>query len=720
MSGWFANCITKFLPKSSLARNTGWMLIGQGLGYGLRIIYFIVIARLLGVLQYGIVVGAYALVNLVAEHSRGGTGMVLLRYVSPNQRQFAAYWGNTLAVTAVMSGLLIASLRLLAPHVIGPASAAIIVATAVGSCCFEQIAISATQAFQAFQEMRVAAVLNQTTGALRTITAVGMLIVVHHATAGQWAIASAFASAVAAVIAVTTVTIRLGWPQFTPHLAWRHGGEGVEYAFASSTTSAYNDLDKAMLSHYGMSAANGIYGMAYRIIEMGSVPIAAIQLAAQPRLFQVAVSGQHEAVALGRRLLKHGMLAGAVAAVCMFASAPLIPSLAGPGFSESVSALRWLCLIPIFRSIHGITGSVLTAIGLQRYRTFTQITVVALNFLLNLRLIPLYGWHGAAYASLATDGALGLLNWSVLRWSAGHKRKSGQGRNLHQGHVANGVTTGPKPLVSIIIPYYNQPEFLAEAVSSAMRQTYAHLEVIVVDDGSTIPAESLLQQASGVVILRTDNRGVSAARNLGFQKSSGDYLTFLDADDRLSPGAIESHLQAFQVKPEAGLSFGSSKIIDRNGIEVRPARICRARKDYFRLLLENNPIGSPGATMMRREVFIAARYFNERFSMGEDYDLYLRVARQTPLVRHTSCVLEYREHNTNVSLDQERMLMETMAVLDQIEFMLDDTEKKRLRHARRRWEHVFRPRQSFAYRIRTLYFSLRGMGNMPLQSYLGK
>jgi O-antigen/teichoic acid export membrane protein len=390
------------------------MLLGQGLGYGLRMAYFVIIARLLGVLQYGIVVGAFALVNLVAEYSRSGTGTILLRYVSPDHKRFAIYWANTLVVTLAMSGLLIVILTLLAPHVVNPATAAIVFLTAIGSCLCEQITISATQAFMAFQEMRLAAIFNQMTSMLRTFAAIAMLLVLHHATARQWVIASASASAIAMILAVITVTIRLGWPHFQPHLVWKHAGEGVEYAFAASTSSAYNDLDKTMLSHYGMSAQNGIYGMAYRIIEMGTAPLASIQIAAQPRFFQLAKSGPYQPIQLGRRLLRHALLVSAATAVCMFALAPLIPLVTGKDFSQGVSALRWLCLIPVFRSVHGTTGGVLTAIGLQRSRTFTQIAVVILNFGLNLWLIPRFGWHGAAWASLATDGTLAILNWSVL------------------------------------------------------------------------------------------------------------------------------------------------------------------------------------------------------------------------------------------------------------------------------------------------------------------
>jgi glycosyltransferase involved in cell wall biosynthesis len=283
---------------------------------------------------------------------------------------------------------------------------------------------------------------------------------------------------------------------------------------------------------------------------------------------------------------------------------------------------------------------------------------------------------------------------------------------------------GLEPRVSIVIPYYNpyydQPEFLAEAVSSAKHQTYPHVEIIVVDDGSTTSADSALRQVSDVLIVRTENRGVSAARNLGFQKSSGDFLIFLDHDDRLLPGAIEAHLQAFRQVREAGLSFGPTRIIDRAGKEIRPARVCRPRKDYFLMLLEGNPIGSPGASMMRRAALIEAGLFDESVSMGEDYDLYLRIARRVPLAQHMSCVLEYREHNANTSRDQERMLLSTMAILDRLEPLLTDAQRRRLPHARRRWRHLFRRRSTFTYRMKSLYYSVRAIWTVPPVSYFGQ
>jgi glycosyltransferase involved in cell wall biosynthesis len=273
--------------------------------------------------------------------------------------------------------------------------------------------------------------------------------------------------------------------------------------------------------------------------------------------------------------------------------------------------------------------------------------------------------------------------------------------------------------VSIVIPYYNQPEFLLEAVESARALTSRAVEVVVVDDGSAVPAAELLPDSSGLRILRTENRGVSAARNLGFASTTGDYLIFLDADDRLRPDAVAHHLRAFSKKPEAVLSFGATQYINQQGGEVRPPHICRPRKNYFRMLLEGNPIGSPGAAMIRRSAIDSVGLFDERVSMGEDYELYLRLARRFPIVQHSHCVLEYRTHGQNISAAQEKMLFSTLAILDRLEPLLTTSERRGLNHARRRWKHVFRPRNTWTYRLGDLYYGFRAMWGVPLSVYFG-
>src|ERR1039458_4011576 len=92
---------------SSLARNAGWMFLGQGLSIICQGAYFILLARLLGATEYGIYAGAVAMVSILSQYSTLGSQTVLLRYVCQNPRDFAVYWGNVLVTTFALSGLFV-------------------------------------------------------------------------------------------------------------------------------------------------------------------------------------------------------------------------------------------------------------------------------------------------------------------------------------------------------------------------------------------------------------------------------------------------------------------------------------------------------------------------------------------------------------------------------------------------------------------------------------
>src|SRR5271156_5642553 len=276
------------------------------------------------------------------------------------------------------------------------------------------------------------------------------------------------------------------------------------------------------------------------------------------------------------------------------------------------------------------------------------------------------------------------------------------------------------PLVSVIIAYYNQEHFIAETVRSVQQQTNPPFEIIVVDDGSPVPASSVLPQRGPVRILRTENRGCPAARNFGFRQKSGDVLIFLDSDDRLTPGAIEAHLKEFAECPAAALSFGAQRFIDEHGREIRAPHNCRPRNNYFLMLLEGNPIGTPGAAMIRRQAFIEAGLFDESVRIVEDYPLYLRLARKHPIAQSPACVIDYRFHTNSMSRDREGMYKGIMHALDRLEAETELTaaEQRRLRHGRRRWRHEFRPKETLAYRMEGLYYRFRAMLTVPLRSYV--
>jgi glycosyltransferase involved in cell wall biosynthesis len=270
-------------------------------------------------------------------------------------------------------------------------------------------------------------------------------------------------------------------------------------------------------------------------------------------------------------------------------------------------------------------------------------------------------------------------------------------------------------LVSVIIPYYKQAAFILDTVMSVKRQTYPNIELIVVDDGSPVPAAPSLVGVEGLTLYETGNSGCPGARNYGFERSSGEYLVFLDGDDLLTPRAIEMNLELLQGSPKAALSFGAMRIIDNDGNEMMPARIPRARLNYFSMLLETNPIWSSGATMIRRETFVKAGMFRvlRRFQV-DDYDLYLQLARQGNFVQHPSCVLEYRRHGGNMSNDRPKMLAATLEVLDRLaeETPLTAFQRLQLWHGRKRWMNTFQNEGTVRGQWLDRYFRIASAWNL--------
>jgi len=389
------------------------MLVGQGMNFVLQAIYFILLARLLGVKEYGVFAGSLAFTSIATPYSGLGSGVLFIRYVNQSVRNCAEYWGNILFST-ISTGLLIsAALYLIAPRLLNSASASLVLLIALGECIFRQLVIGVSQIFQAFERLRVTAAVALLISLLRLITVV-LLTYLGHATAYKWALTSLVINIIAALSCLVLVVFQFGFPKFVPRLFIDRIGEGFAYSLAGSTQSIYNDVDKTMLSHYGMNIANGIYTMAYRIIDITSTPISAIDAAALPRYFSRSRDGVAAIRDLASRLAIHAAVIGVVMAGCAFILAPVIPRIVGKGFSQSVYALRWLCLIPALRGLHQLTGSAITGIGLQRLRTTVQTGAAVFNFALNLWLIPRYGWLGAAWSSIATDGALAAVNFSLL------------------------------------------------------------------------------------------------------------------------------------------------------------------------------------------------------------------------------------------------------------------------------------------------------------------
>jgi glycosyltransferase involved in cell wall biosynthesis len=221
-------------------------------------------------------------------------------------------------------------------------------------------------------------------------------------------------------------------------------------------------------------------------------------------------------------------------------------------------------------------------------------------------------------------------------------------------------TMNRPPLVSVIIPTYNRASLLSRAIDSVLAQTYANVEIVVVDDGSTDHTQTVLGgYRDRIRSIRTENRGASHARNVGMRASVGKYLAFLDSDDTYYPyklslqvdfmerhpaigmvssdfsgvlndgTVLENHLKQYHTTYEA-MQWGFEDVYEeREDIffgELGRTVACYTG-DIFDLVVRNSLVMS-NTILIRREVLDVVGYQNEAYRIAQDYDYVVRICKR--------------------------------------------------------------------------------------------
>ena len=220
-------------------------------------------------------------------------------------------------------------------------------------------------------------------------------------------------------------------------------------------------------------------------------------------------------------------------------------------------------------------------------------------------------------------------------------------------------------LVSIVVPCHNGARFLADAIESALAQTHPAIETIVVDDGSVDDTPAILERyADRVRVLHQQNRGPSAARNAALAVARGEYVAFLDADDRFRPEKIARQVAILDTRPDIGLVYGGWRFIDEEGRSLPGEGRPRGEGDMLPALLLGNPI-HPLAAVVRRALVAEVGGFEEGLRGCEEWDLFLRLSRRGMRWASVDAPLaEYRLHPAQSHGQARMMLASAIHVLE--------------------------------------------------------
>ena len=246
-----------------------------------------------------------------------------------------------------------------------------------------------------------------------------------------------------------------------------------------------------------------------------------------------------------------------------------------------------------------------------------------------------------------------------------------------------------KYIVSVVIPTYRHRDYVLLTLESVFAQTFKDYEVIVVNDGSPDDTDEVLKpliQSGKIRYIEQKNAGQAAARNCGIAVAQGKYIALLDDDDLWPSDKLAWQVQALENSPRAALVYGYKRDLDEPSGVIAPRSEAEAfQGEVTEAFLSRNHITSPGQCLVPATMLERIGGFDASLWGVDDWDLYIRLAKQGPFVYEHRLALTYRLHAQNASRDLARMYQNAMQLRRKQFGLLPSPAHWRAWYASNRW-----------------------------------
>lgn len=409
------NSILSKLSKSERLLST-WAIFQS---FMLRLViqgfYFVILARTYPPKSYGALVGIVAIVSIFIPFASWGSEQILIQNVSRDQTLFQEYWGTGILKTLVFGSILMSLILIVYSFFpIPDISIYVVFFVALANLIFLRLNDLTRDAFVAVGLLNYAAKTIVLVSLNRFVAVLVLIILFDHPSIITWTILYCLATFISAMMSTFLVVKQESFPKFKLSKVTSELKLGMSYAVGISAQSIYNDLDKSMLVKLSGTAAAGIYGAAYQILDVAFTPILSIAMASFRNFFQKGASGINGSLELCKKILPISLGYSCIAVLGLIVCAPLVPKILGTEYGDAAIALAWLSPTVLFRCIHIFAADTLTGADLQTVRSTSQVIAAIINGLLNLCLIPLYSWRGAIGATIISEILLGVILWSAV------------------------------------------------------------------------------------------------------------------------------------------------------------------------------------------------------------------------------------------------------------------------------------------------------------------
>ena len=403
------------LFQSSLARDTLWMLFSKLFNVVMQAAYFILVARILGKENYGSFIVITAIASIVFPFVPMGSEHLLVKNVSTDRASFSTHWGNGLTLLTANGTLFTLILLLLSPWLFPPNVpwGTVLLILLADLICLALLDLG-------FKSLMAANMVDKTAqlGVLSTcsklLAALSLAIFFTNPSVAIWGYLYFASSAIMAIVTIILVNKMVGSPRPVLSELKSNLSQGFYFSISTSANNINANLDKSMLGKLSSVGAAGIYGSAYRFIDVGNVFLLALFGATYTRFFQHGASGIRGSLKFAKRLLPILILYAIASIVGYLILAPFIPLILGEEYREAVEALLWLSPLPAIATFQYLAADTLTGSGNQKARSVVQVGAAVLNVFLNIWLIPQFSWKGAACATLISDSLRLVCLWIIV------------------------------------------------------------------------------------------------------------------------------------------------------------------------------------------------------------------------------------------------------------------------------------------------------------------
>jgi glycosyltransferase involved in cell wall biosynthesis len=224
------------------------------------------------------------------------------------------------------------------------------------------------------------------------------------------------------------------------------------------------------------------------------------------------------------------------------------------------------------------------------------------------------------------------------------------------------------PLISVIIPVYNGEKTIQETIESVLNQTFKDFELLIINDGSQDATLDIVERIKDprLKVFSCPNAGVSATRNRGISLASGEYISFIDADDLWTPDKLEAQLRVLQENPKAAVAYSWTDHIDESGHFFRQGPHSNFTGDVYGMLLLSDFVGNGSNPLIRSQAFTEVGGFDESLIPAADWDMWLRLAACYEFFAVTSPQILYRISPSSMSSNVWRMEAESLQIIERV------------------------------------------------------